>query len=397
MLGLRSLIFLLAVVCGAAGAVEPIKIGLTGAFTGGSAPMGIAMRQGAMLAVDEINRDGGVLGRPIVLVERDDQARPELGPRIAQDLIKKEQVVAVVGFVNTGVALASQRYYQEARIPIMNAVATGSLITRQFQPPRYADNYVFRVAASDSIQAEMIVHETVDARRLARVAIFSDATNYGQLGRDDLEKALARRGVKPVVVERFHLRQNDFVARLQKARAAGAQAVLTYGIGPELAQIANGMARLGWRVPLIGSWTLSMSNFIDAAGPNAEGAMMPQTFIQHGDTPRRRAFIEAYQQRYRVARIPSPPAAAQGYDAMVLLAAGIRQANSTDGEKIREALENLIEPVAGVITVYWRPFTRVNREAINSQMAVMGVVRNGAVVMAGLGDSPPPPGFENIP
>lgn len=397
MLGLRSLTILLALVCGAAGAVEPIKIGLTGAFTGGSAPMGIAMRQGVMLAVDEINRDGGVLGRPIVLVERDDQARPELGPRIAQDLIKKERVAAVVGFVNTGVALASQRYYQEARIPIMNAVATGSLITRQFLPPRYADNYVFRVAANDSIQAEMIVHETVDVRRLSRVAIFSDATNYGQMGRDDLEKALARRGIKPVVVERFHLRQNDFVARLHRARAAGAQAILTYGIGPELAQIANGMARLGWRVPLIGSWTLSMSNFIDAAGPNAEGAMMPQTFIQQGDTPRRRAFIEAYQKKYRVSRIPSPPAAAQGYDAMVLLAAAIRQADSTDGKKIREALENLIEPVAGVITVYWRPFTRVNREAINSQMAVMGIVRNGVVVMAGLRDSPAPPGFENVP
>ncbi|MFZ5509716.1 MAG: ABC transporter substrate-binding protein [Pseudomonadota bacterium] len=397
MSALRFCLLFLLLLPALAAAAEPIKIGLTGAFTGGSAPMGIAMREGALLALDEINGDGGVLGRPLVLVERDDQARPELGPRIAQDLIKREKVVAVVGFVNTGVALASQRYYQEARIPVMNAVATGSLITRQFLPPRYPDNYIFRVSASDTIQAEMIVHEAVDVRGLARLAIFADTTNYGQMGRDDLERALARRGLKPVLVERFQLRHNDFVARLQKARKAGAEAILTYGIGPELAEIANGMARLGWRVPLIGSWTLSMSNFIDNAGPNGEGATMPQTFIQQGDTPRRRAFIEAYQKKFRVVRMPSPPAVAQGYDAMVLLAAAIRQAGSTDGAQIRYALENLIEPVAGAITVYWRPFTTSNHEAIDAHIPVMGVVKNGTVVMAAPADNPAPAGNVVIP
>ena len=391
---LRFCLLLLALAAPLAGGAEPIKIGLTGAFTGGSAPMGIAMRDGAQLAVDEINRNGGLLGRPVVLVERDDQARPELGPRIARDLLRREKVVAVVGFVNTGVALASQRHYQDARIPVRNAVATRSMITRQFLPPRYPDNYIFRVSASDTIQAEMIVHEAVDVRRLARVAIFADSTNYGQFGREDLERALARRGLKPVLVERFQLRQNDFLARLERARRAGAQAVLTYGIGPELAQIANGMMRLDWRVPMIGSWTLSMSNFIDDAGPNAEGVMMPQTFIQQGDTPRRRAFIEAYQKKFHVTRISSPPAAAQGYDATALLAAAIRQAGSTDGPGIREALENLIEPVAGAITVYWRPYTRSNHEAIDSQMPVMGVVKGGAVVIAGSPESSAAPPFE---
>ncbi len=86
------------------------------------------------------------------------------------------------------------------------------------------------------------------------------------------------------------------------------------------------MAKLGWKVPMIGSWTLSMSTFIDNAGANGDGAMMPQTFIQVPTTPKRKAFIEAYQAAYKVDRIPSPVSAAQGYDSVYLLAAAINQA-----------------------------------------------------------------------
>ena len=91
---------------------EPIKIGVDGPFTGGSSSMGVSMRDGVRMAVDEINKAVGVLGRPIQLIERDDEAKNERGVQIAQELISKEKVVATVGFINTGVALASQRFYQ---------------------------------------------------------------------------------------------------------------------------------------------------------------------------------------------------------------------------------------------------------------------------------------------
>jgi branched-chain amino acid transport system substrate-binding protein len=316
-------------------------------------------------------------------VERDDEARNEMGAQVVQDLIQNERIVAGLGIVNTGVALASQRYYQQARIPVITSVATGSLITRQFLPPEHPDNFVFRVSANDTIQAAMIVFEAVDRRKLKRVAIFHDATNYGQLGREDLETALAARGMQAVTVERFQLRQADMTAQLRRAREAGAQAVLTYGIGPELAQIANGMARMGWRVPLIGSWTLAMSNFIDDAGPNAEGARMPQTFIPEPTTPRRAAFLDAWLHQTGSTRIPVPPAAAQGYDSLLLLAAAIRQAGSTNGDRIREALEDLRIPVEGVIMTYMRPFSRSRHETISSAHDIyMGEVRNGRVVFA---------------
>jgi branched-chain amino acid transport system substrate-binding protein len=363
-------------------AADPIKIGVAGPFTGGSSSMGVSMRDGVRLATEEINKAGGVLGRQLVLVERDDEAKNERGVQIAQELINKEKVTATVGYINTGVALASQRFFQEAKIPVMNNVATGSIITQQFA--KEPENYVFRNSAHDKIQAPMIVEEALGRRGFKKVAILADSTNYGQLGREDLEKALTAKNSKAVAIEKFNIKDVDMTAQLLKAKEAGAEAILTYAIGPELAQIANGMTKLGWKVPMIGSWTLSMANFIDNAGPGGEGARMPQTFIQEPTTPKRQSFIVNYLKTFnpKNSRIDSPVSAAQGYDSVYLLAAAIKQANSTDGPKIKEALEDLKTPVEGVVTTYNKPFTKTDHEAITANIPVFGEVKGQRVVYA---------------
>jgi branched-chain amino acid transport system substrate-binding protein len=302
--------------------------------------------------------------------------------QIAQELINKEKVVATVGYINTGVALASQRFFQEAKIPVLNNVATGSIITHQFD--KEPENYVFRNAAHDSIQAPMIVEEAIARRGFKKVAILADSTNYGQLGRQDLEAALKSKGVTPVAVEKFNIKDVDMTAQLLKAKEAGAEAVLTYGIGPELAQIANGMTKLGWKVPMVGSWTLSMANYIDNAGPGGEGARMPQTFIQEPTTPKRQSFIISYLKTFnpKNARMDSPVSAAQGYDSIYLLAAAIKQAGSTEGPKIKAALEDLKTPVEGVVTTYSKPFSKNDHDAITANIPVFGEVKGGKVVYA---------------
>jgi branched-chain amino acid transport system substrate-binding protein len=357
-----------------------IKVGVSGPFTGGSSSMGVSMRDGVRLATKEINAAGGINGNKIVLIERDDEAKNERGVQIAQELINNEKVVATLGFINTGVALASQRFYQDAKIPVINNVATGTLITRQF--PNAPENYVSRTSAADNIQAPMIAKEAVEKRGLKKVAILADSTNYGQLGREDLEKALKGYGVTPVAVEKFNIGDVDMTSQLLKAKNAGAEVILTYAIGPELAQIANGMAKLGWKKPMIGSWTLSMASFIDTAGKNGNGAVMPETFIQQpATTPKRKAFVDAYLKDFNPKNgiIASPVSAAQGYDSVYLLAAAIKQANSTEGPKILAALENLNTPVDGVVMTYNKPFSKTDHEAIKAKDVVMGVVENGRV------------------
>jgi len=356
-----------------------IKVGVIGPFTGGSSSMGVSMRDGVRLATKEINAAGGINGNKFVLVERDDEAKNERGVQIAQEFVNNEKVVATLGYINTGVALASQRFFQEAKIPVINNVATGTLITSQF--PNAAENYVFRTSAADNIQAPMIAKEAVEKRGLKKVAILADSTGYGQLGREDLEKALKKYGVTPVAIEKFNIGDVDMTSQLLKAKNAGAEVVLTYAIGPELAQIANGMAKLGWKKPMIGSWTLSMASFIDTAGKNGNGATMPETFIQVGNTPKRKAFIDAYLKEFKPKNgiIASPVSAAQGYDSVYLLAAAIKQAGGTDGPKILGALQTLNTPLEGVVTTYNKPYSQTDHEAITEQDVVMGIVENGRV------------------
>ncbi|HEY2065906.1 MAG TPA: ABC transporter substrate-binding protein [Gemmatimonadaceae bacterium] len=363
---------------GDGGSGDVIKVGVYGPFTGGSSPMGASMRDGVRLAAEEINAKGGVLGKKIQLVERDDQATNERGAQVMQDLVSNEKVAAVLGPINTGVALASYKYPMQAKIPLIINVSAGAPVNELFKDN--PDNYVFRIAASDNIQAQMIVNEAVQTRGLKKVALLCDDTNYGQNGCKKMTEALAAKGITPVSVGKFKLKDTDMTPQLQEARAKGAQAVLTYGIGPELAQIANGMNKLGYQVPMIASWTASMSNFIDAAAANGNGVQMPQTFIQDAALrPEAKAFVQNFQKKYSVDRIPSAVSAAQGYDSMHLLAMAMAQAGTTDGPKVKAALENLTTPYSGAIATFTKPYTPTDHEAIHQEQVVMGVVHDGRV------------------
>jgi branched-chain amino acid transport system substrate-binding protein len=357
---------------------QTIKIGVSGPFTGPSAPMGVAMRGGAEIAAAEINQAGGIMGRQMALVERDDQANAELGAQIAQELIGSEHVVATVGFVNNDVALAAHRFYQTAEIPVLNAVAPGAQITHQFPPP----NYIFRNSASDAIQFSAIIQEAIARRKLHAPAILADSTSDGQAGRKYYLKELEAAGIKPVADETFNPGDTNVGQRLGLIRLANADVILTSAKGPDLAQIANAMGRQGWKLPILGTEGLATGTFIDEALANSDGALMPQTFIQVGNTPKRAAFIAAFRRTFRMTRMPSPDAAAQGYDSLYLLKAAIEQAESTEGRDIRKALENLKTKVEGVVTTYDRPFSATDHEAISANMLVIGIVRNRHVVAA---------------
>ncbi|MBI4988452.1 MAG: ABC transporter substrate-binding protein [Rhodocyclales bacterium] len=365
--------------CQAAGP-EPIRIGLTCPFTGGSAPMGESMRNGVRMAAEEINWKGGVLGRPIELVERDDEGNPDKGRAFAEELTGKARVVATIGSCNTGVVLKTIDLYQKAKIPLLVPVATGVAITTTFA--KEAEHYIFRNSANDDIQAQLVAREAVERRHFRKVAVLHDTTAYGAQGKDFLLAALDKLGVKPVAVEAFPLGVQDLAGALDKARKAGAEIILTYTVGPELAVIANSRAKINWKAPIVGSWPLSWTNYLNTAKGNAEGARMPQTFIEEPTSSRRTEFILTYLGKYNLKRMSSAVSAAQGYDAMLILTAAIRQAGVTDGARIRAALEDLRERIPGVVSTYEHPFTKTDHEAVTASMVAMGEVRQGIITFA---------------
>jgi branched-chain amino acid transport system substrate-binding protein len=291
--------------------------------------------------------------------------------------------------VNTGVALAGDKHLQEKGITKIITPAAGSASMTQWSKAGVKELSIFRFAAHDGIQSTMVVEEAIN-RKFTKVALLYDSTNYGVSGRDDMLNQIKKQGNKLEIVatEKFNIGDKDMTAQLLRARAGGAQAILIWGIGPELAAVANGMAKIGMKEPLIGGWPLSMSNFIDNAGKNGNGTLMPQTFIEEPITPKTKAFIDGYHKAYKVNRIPSPVSAAQGYDAVYIFAAAVKQAQSTDTRKIKLALEDLKESVPGVITTWQKPFSTWNpanedtHEAFRRDQAVMGMVKDGRVVFA---------------
>lgn len=378
-------------------AADSIKLAITGPFTGGSAPMGASMRDGAKLAISEINAAGGIVvgGKKlkIEIIERDDEAKNDRGALIGQELASMDDLSGVIGSVNTGVVIAGDKHLQEKGITKIITPAAGSASMTQWSKAGVADLSIFRFAAHDGIQSAMVVEEAIN-RKLTKVALLHDATNYGVSGRDDLLAQIKAQGNKLEVVatEKFNIGDKDMTAQLLKAKTAGAQAILIWGIGPELAAVANGMNKVGLNVPLIGGWTLSMSNYIDNAGKNGNGTLMPQTFIEEAITPKAKSFIEGYHKAYKVDHIASPVSAAQGYDAVYIFAAAVKQAQSTDTKKIKLALEDLKEPVKGVIATWKHPFSKWNpadvqtHEAFRRENAVMGMVKDGHVVFGNEAD-----------
>jgi len=196
----------------------------------------------------------------IEIIERDDEAKNDRGALIAQELASMDDLSGVIGSVNTGVVIAGDKHLQEKGITKIICPAAGSASMTQWadkaDKPGVKDLSIFRFAAHDGIQAAMVVEEAIN-RKFTKVALLHDATNYGVSGRDDLLAQIKAQGNKLEVVatEKFNIGDKDMSAQLLKAKTAGAQAVLIWGIGPELAAVANGMDKVGLKVPLIGGWT----------------------------------------------------------------------------------------------------------------------------------------------
>lgn len=356
----------------------PLRVGVVGPFTGASADFGVPMLNGIKLAVDEINAVGGYLGRPLELVIKDDAASPDQGRKAVQELLD-EKVLATLGFCNTGVAVKAIDLFQQAQSPLIVPCSSGTAVTSTYPAP---ESYIFRVQARDSLQAPFMVEDIVK-RGWDKVAIFADKTGYGEGGYNDVIAALKGKNLQPVYVSRFELGVKDLTAELTAARAAGANVIYSYTVGPENAVIANGKKALGWKVTQVGGWPLSFPFFMDGAKDAAEGALMVQTFIAEPSNERRAAFLSAYTRKYQ-RKVAVPMAAANAYDATYLLMyalLGIRDGKLT-GPAIKDSLEGKMKTYYGVVATYDKPFSVQDKDAITSNMLVIGMVKNGAITFA---------------
>lgn len=354
-----------------------LRVGFVCPLSGGSADFGNSARLGAELAAQEINEVGGYLGRPIELVLRDDKATPDEGRRAAEDLVLKEKVAFTIGYCNTGVALKSLDVYQDHRHLLMVPVATGSAVTAKYPA---AESFVFRLSPRDTLQADFLVREATQRRGFKRIALFADRTAYGEGGLTDLKRFLADANLQPVHVARFDLGVASLVDEVKAAQAAGAEAIIAYSVGPELARLAAARQAARFTGALYGPWPMSFRTVWDKSGGAAEGAMMVQSIVPDLSNERRSSFIARLKRQAGGEPVASLMAAAQTYDALHLMLRALFQTKGdTSGPALKAALENLQQPYAGVVTTHAQPFSAQDHDAFSLNMVWLATWRNGAL------------------
>lgn len=353
-------------------AKEPIKVGLTISLSGGTADMGEAAKDGAELAIKEINEKGGVMGRPLQLVAYDDEVKAEKGLENVKRLIEQDKVVAFLGPANTGVALAEIDYVQQAQVLMLVSASAGTPVTQKYKDQ--AKNYILRLSMVDSAQAPTIIDFLVKTRGFTKVAILHDTTAYGVSGKDDMTARLAKHGLKPVAVESFKLGDTDLTAQVNKAKAAGAEAIATYALAPELAQIMKALQKVNWKPPVAGSWTLSGELFHKLAGELTNNDVYTVMSVHPSKSEKYKAFDGKMQKAY--GRNNFAPVAAQSYDSIYIIAAAIEKAQSVDPKAIRDAVE-ATDGFSGVTNAPAKPFAKGQPEALGLKQMFMGKWVNG--------------------
>jgi len=358
-----------------AASAQEIKIGYTADQSGsGVAELGIAGRWGFEAAIEDINRAGGINGRKVVGVIRDDQGTPPKAIQSVNELIDSEKVVAIIGPANSGNGLAWMHIPQQKKIPVISHIATATEITTRYA--KQPQNYLFRISMVDREQSALLIAYAVKASKNGKIAVMADSTGYGQGGINDSVAILKLHGVEPVAVEKFGPKDTDMTSQLSKIRAAGADTVVIYALADATAHVARSMEKINYMPTTLTAWGNLSSLLPKIAGKAAE-----QLIIAASTTEDTNARTRALAERVRVnfPTLTTFPCTAQAYDAVMVLAQAIKQAGSTDGAKIAAALENL-EPVNGVIKTYDKPFSKTMHEGLSVNDFYLARWKDGNVV-----------------
>lgn len=327
---------LTALATGAAQAQDVVKIGFASPLTGPQANYGKDNQNGAQMAIDDLNAQGLKIGGKAVkfqLLAEDDQADPKQGPLIAQRLVDAK-VAGVVGHFNSGVTIPASRVYSEAGIPELS-VSTNVKYTHQ------GFKTAFRLMADDDKQGTALGEYAVKTLKLTRLAVIDDATAYGQGLADSFDAAVKASGGQVVKREHTNDKAVDFNALLTSIKAAKPDAIFFGGYDAQAGPMARQMKLLGLNVPLMGGETMNSAKFIELAGPAAEGQIASTPGAALESRPGGKAFAAKYKARYNQDIGLYTP---YFYDGVMVIAAAMKAADSSDPAKYLPALAKINYP-----------------------------------------------------
>jgi branched-chain amino acid transport system substrate-binding protein len=349
-----------------------VRIGSASPLTGTQAHIGIDIRNGVQLAIDDANAAGVDIGGRKVkleLVSEDDEANPTKAATVAQKLVDSK-VVGVIGHFNSGASIPASKVYSDAGIPQISPSSTNPKYTQQ------GFKTTFRVVAHDDQQGPTIGNFAVGNLKAKKIAVIDDSTAYGQGLADAFEKTAKAAGAEIVAREHTTDKDTDFKAILTRIKGRGPDLIMFGGIDPQAGPMVKQMSELGIKAQFIGGDGMQTPNFIKLAGPAAEGVMASMPGLPKEKMPGGATFLQKYKAKFNQDVELFAP---MGYDATMVIIEAMKRAGSSDPAKFlpevgKTNYQGVIGPISfdakgdlnnGPITIYvikggkWEPLETV--------------------------------------
>lgn len=310
---------------------ESIKIGAVFILNGSGSAYGQSQQAGLKIALDEINKAGGINGHKVEVLFEDSQGNKDNAINAVQKLIDKDGVLAVIGPTLSAEMFAAGPVANSKGVPILGISTTAKGITD-------IGNYVFRNSLPEASVLPTVVKTAKEKLNIKNaVLMYDNQDDFSKSGADTFKQAIADNGLTLVDTETFGTKDNDFNTQVTKALAAKPDAVFVSSLYPAGSQVLIQLRAKGYKGPVIGGNGFNSPQVFTIADNAAEGLMVGSPWFSGATSPEATKFVEAYKAA-NGGKVPDQ-FAAQAYDGMKLMAVAIKNANTTSNrDKVRDAL-----------------------------------------------------------
>ncbi len=346
-------------------ASSPLYIGIDADFSAVAVDGGVAIKRGVELAVDEINKKGGLLGRPVNIILKDHRGNPARGIHNIKQFATNSDLIAVIGGVHTPVALAELESIHQLNLLYLVPWAAGTQVIDN----QYAPNNVFRVSVRDAEAGKVLIQHAA-SRGIKRVALVLERTGWGRSNEASLTLAAADMGITITTIRWINWQQKKFEEDISAIKSDKAEAIILVANAPEGAVVVNELAAQNLTaLPVISHWGIASGNFIERLNvePDLLNLSVLQTFhFDYQKHAKAQQLLEAYHSKYGLVdplAIHAVTGIAHAYDLVNMLALAVTKAGSTTVDALRNSLEDL-GSFEGVIKTYDPAFTPTQHDAL---------------------------------
>jgi branched-chain amino acid transport system substrate-binding protein len=324
---------------------DTILLGEYESMTGAEATFGESTHRGILLALEEVNKAGGIKGKKIDVKNLDDQGKEQEAQNCVLRLCTEDKVTAILGEVASSRSIAGGRVAQKNGVPMVSPSSTNAAVTK-------VGDMIFRVCFIDDFQGFVGAKFAFENLKAKKVAILYDQTQAYSAGlREDFKKAFTNFGGAVVEDVPYNGGDTDFSPQLNKIKAAGPDAVYVPGYYTEGGNIALQARKLGLTVPLIGGDGWDSPKLAEIAKDAIEGCYYSNHYSEEETRPEVQEFVKKFKEKNP--GYPADGLAALGYDAAKLLCDALNRAASLSSKDIAAALAATkdFKGVTGVITI----------------------------------------------